>query len=107
MLAFMSIQSYAWVGLAIFSLSVGASAEPVLNSQADDGEFEGWATYHEKAGVKTGDVWSLADDGVLICRGQPRGYLYTKKSYVNFTLSFEWRWPVGGEAGKGGVLLRT
>jgi hypothetical protein len=107
MLALVNIHSYVWTGLALFAFSVGASAEPVLISQKDDGEFEGWASYQEKAGVKTGDVWSLGDDGVLSCRGKALGYLYTEKSYTNFTLSFEWRWPPGGEAGKGGVLLRT
>ena len=107
MLVFMNIQSYAWTGLAIVSFSAGASAEPVLNSQAADGGFEGWAVYQEKSSGKTGDAWFLGDDGVLICRGQELGYLHTEKSYTNFTLSFEWRWPPGGEAGKGGILLRT
>jgi hypothetical protein len=96
-----------WTGLVLLAFSVEASAEPVLRSLTDDGEFEGWATYQKKDGAKTGNVWSLGDDGVLTCRGQALGYLYTEKSYTNFTLSFEWRWPPSGVAGKGGVLLRT
>lgn len=51
------------------------------------------------------DVWST-DDGVLICRGKPLGYLYTKQDYRDFTLGLEWRWPEGAEPGKGGVLVR-
>lgn len=51
------------------------------------------------------DVWSV-EDGVLVCKGQPFGYLFTKDSYQDFTLSFEWRWPEGKEPGNSGVLLR-
>ena len=107
MFALMNFHSCAWAGLVLVAFSVAASAEPVLRSQTDDGGFKGWAAYQEKAGVRTGDVWSLDDDQVLTCRGQALGYLYTTKSYTNFTLSFEWRWPPGGKAGKGGILLRT
>lgn len=86
--------------------SLGAQSEPLLTSQTDGGEIAGWGSFHEKAGTKTGAVWELGEGGVLACSGQPRGYLYTKESHANFTLSFEWRWPPGGEPGKGGILLR-
>jgi hypothetical protein len=56
-------------------------------------------------GVKKEDVWSV-EDGVLICKGQPFGYLFTEGSYQDFTLNFEWRWPEGKEPGNSGVLLR-
>jgi hypothetical protein len=56
-------------------------------------------------GAKKEDVWSVVD-GVLICKGRPNGYLFTNNSYQDFTLSFEWRWAPGGEAGNSGVLLR-
>jgi hypothetical protein len=52
-------------------------------------------------------VWSLDDDGVLHCKGSPLGYLYTEKDYANFVLELDWRWPLGKEPGKGGVLIRT
>lgn len=51
------------------------------------------------------DVWRT-EDGVLICSGNPLGYLYTKTDYRDFTLKLEWRWPEGNEPGKGGALIR-
>jgi len=51
------------------------------------------------------DVWSI-DNGILICKGKPLGYLYTQKDYDDFVLTLEWRWPPGKKAGNGGVLFR-
>jgi hypothetical protein len=52
------------------------------------------------------DVWRVDENGILICKGQPLGYLHTKKSYQDFTLSLEWRWAPGTEPTNSGVLLR-
>jgi len=54
--------------------------------------------------VERQDVWRT-EDGVLICSGNPLGYLYTKNDIRDFTLKLEWRWPEG-KPGKGGVLIR-
>lgn len=67
--------------------------------------LEGWSHVLVGEGVKKEDVWSV-QDGVLVCKGQPLGYLFTKDAYEDFTLSFEWRWPEGKEPGNSGVLLR-
>lgn len=67
--------------------------------------LDGWSHVLVGDGVKKEDVWSV-QDGVLVCKGQPLGYLFTKESYQDFTLSFEWRWPEGKEPGNSGVLLR-
>lgn len=50
-------------------------------------------------------VWSVAD-GMIICKGQPFGYLRTEESYQDFTLTFDWRWAPGQNPGNSGVLLR-
>jgi hypothetical protein len=63
-----------------------------------------WKAFHE-GDAKLADVWKL-DGGVLTCKGTPKGYLYTTKSYTDFILKLEWRWPPQGKAGNGGVLLR-
>ena len=59
----------------------------------------------DKSPVKA-DVWKVDENGVLICKGQPLGYLHTKRSYQDFTLSLEWRWAPGTEPTNSGVLLR-
>ena len=100
--------------LAVLSTGVAAAFEEhrprqprdLLTAQSALGELVGWKSFHEKAGTKTGDVWKLTD-GVLVCKGAPKGYLYTEKAYRNFALELEWRWPAGKKPGNGGVLLRT
>jgi len=54
--------------------------------------------------VAMGEVWRM-EDGVLVCSGNPLGYLYTRQDYRDFTLKLEWRWPED-KPGKGGVLIR-
>ena len=98
----------------LFSLALLAgpllAAEPaqpqdLIVAQDASGEFSGWKSFHEGDGVRTGDVWRLAD-GVLSCQGRPKGYLYTEKQYTNFVLELDWRWPPGKKPGNGGVLVR-
>jgi hypothetical protein len=56
--------------------------------------------------VNVEDVWKV-EDGVLVCKGQPFGYLVTEKEYIDFELSLEWKWPASGrkQGGNNGVLL--
>lgn len=83
-----------------------AAAISLLPRQGADGEFPGWRSFHETPGTKTPDVWQLQPDGVLVCKGQPRGYLYTERDYQDFTLEFEWRFPAGATNSNGGALIR-
>jgi len=53
-----------------------------------------------------------AKDGAIVCGGRPNGYMYTEKSYKDFTLRFDWRYkrPEGLEdeskfGGNSGYLL--
>lgn len=64
-----------------------------------------WLWLCEAPGVSIDKVWQT-EGGVLICKGAPKGYIYTAKDYTNFVLRLEWRWPLGKKAGNGGVLLR-
>ena len=36
-------------------------------------------------------------DGALIVSGKPTCYIYTEKSYKDYVLSFEWRFPAGSK----------
>ncbi|MBN1422549.1 MAG: DUF1080 domain-containing protein [Planctomycetes bacterium] len=80
---------------------------PLLTEQTPAGELAGWKSFHETPGTKTGDVWTLGADGVLICKGTPRGYIYTEKEYGDFVIRFQWRHPKGATKSNGGVLVRT
>lgn len=66
--------------------------------------FDGWShVLVEDMALE--DVWSV-EDSVIVCKGEPLGYLHTDTSYQDFVLTFEWRWAPGGEPGNSGVLLR-
>jgi hypothetical protein len=68
-------------------------------------DLTGWSYHLVDEKVKKEDVWSVGD-GIIVCKGQPLGYLFTEDSYQDFTLTFEWRWAPGKEPGNSGVLLR-
>lgn len=53
--------------------------------------------------IDPADVWEVRDR-VIRCSGVPNGYMRTKKTYQDFKLIVEWRWPQ--EPGNSGVLLR-
>ena len=65
-----------------------------------------WNFYVEKDDVKVEDVFSFSDNGILVCKGQPFGYLCTKESYKNFKFSIQWRWPEGETPTNSGVFLK-
>jgi len=57
-------------------------------------------------GIKAEDVFSFAEDGSLLCKGQPYGYLATKESFKNFKLALEWRWSEGVQPTNSGIFLK-
>jgi hypothetical protein len=72
----------------------------------DGKSLEGWDYFLVDPDVKMEEVWSVRD-GVLICKGDPLGYLHTKNDYKDFRLTLQWRWAPGKEPGNSGVLLRA
>lgn len=96
------------VTLVLLSLVGAAQAEdqkPGAKSLFNGKNLDGWSYHLVDPNVKMEDVWRV-EDGVLICKGSPLGYLVTKDSFKDFCLVVEWRWPAGKEAGNSGVLLR-
>jgi hypothetical protein len=68
-------------------------------------DLSGW-TAHLTEGGTMDEVWRV-EGGILICKGQPVGYLRTTDDFVNYVLKLEWRFdPVTKKAGNSGVLLR-
>ena len=67
--------------------------------------LDGWRAYlsDHRSGLES--VWSV-HEGILICKGEPLGYLFTKEAYTNFRLNLEWRWAPGESPGNSGVLFR-
>ncbi|MDX1680822.1 MAG: DUF1080 domain-containing protein [Akkermansiaceae bacterium] len=72
--------------------------------------LEGWSSvlWSEDGSAESlskEDVWSV-EDGVLICKGKPLGYLQTTEDYQDYVLNLEWRWAPGTTPTNSGVLLR-
>jgi len=67
-------------------------------------DLSGWDFYLVDSSATMEEVWSV-EDGILICQGEPFGYLYTENDYESFQLVVEWRWPE--EPGNSGVLMRV
>lgn len=68
-------------------------------------DLDGWTPYLGSPGDPT-KVWSV-QDGVLICEGNPVGYIRTQQKYMSFELELEWRFEPTKGAGNSGVLLRV
>lgn len=86
------------------SVTVESSADQLGVKLFNGEDFAGWSHVLVDE-VPFDQVWSV-EDGVIICQGEPFGYLQTEAAYQDFVLSFEWRWAPGGEPGNSGVLLR-
>jgi hypothetical protein len=90
------------VSIHFFSSAQGQKS----NINLFNGEsLDGWEYYLVDRDLKMEDVWSV-EDGLLVCKGDPMGYLCTRNLYTNFKLVLEWRWAPGKEAGNSGVLMR-
>ena len=50
--------------------------------------FDGWKFHLGKEGADNNGTFTIKE-GNLICSGKPSGYMYTEKSYSNYTLHFE------------------
>jgi hypothetical protein len=68
-------------------------------------DLTGWKFHLKEPSARMTDVWSV-QDGVLMCKGTPLGYLYTEDAFTNFRLKVDWRWAPGTKPGNSGVLLR-
>jgi Domain of Unknown Function (DUF1080) len=68
------------------------------DKKADDFEklfngknFTGWKFQLPK-GADAEKTWTIKD-GVIHCTGQPNGYFYTDKSYKDYVITYDWRYP--------------
>ncbi len=102
--------SLAAAAVALLLVSI-AGAQPRAVSLFNGKDLSGWSHFLVDSKVPASDVWSVKD-GVLVCKGEPLGYLYTNDDFTSFTLIVEWRWALGAAASLGrvpnsGVLMRV
>ena len=70
-----------------------------------------WQVFSSDAVTEANRVWKLVQDSpesevVLVCSGEPKGYLFTKEPVTDFELTLEWKYPTD-ENGNSGVLVYT
>ncbi len=88
--------------LALGSLTVGGTTIALFNGQ----DLSGWTAdvpaADNDARVRPSFV---VRDGLLVSMGEPRGHLITDRSFSNYRLEVEYRFP--GEGGNCGVLVHA
>jgi len=103
--------------VSLGSMAEGSETKPAAGSEskpteAQDSEtialfngksFDGWQMHLKDSDVDPKEVWEVRD-GAIWCKGEPFGYMRTKKEYSDFKLVVEWRWPE--KPSNSGVLLR-
>ncbi len=91
--------------LACFQLAAFAQTQSEATALFNGKNLEAWEYYLVDPDLAMEDVWRV-EDGLLICEGEPMGYLATEQAYTNFKLVVEWRWAPNQDPGNSGVLMR-
>lgn len=87
----------------LLSLAVSVTGQENLFEKTNLNE---WDFHTDKEGIQAADVYSFTADGVLKCKGEPFGWLGTKKKYKNFKLELEYRWAEGAKPTNSGIFVR-
>lgn len=92
------------IGLLAGMVSLGF-AEEDWKPLFDGKSFSGW-TIEMKDAASAETIWTI-NDGIIVVngKGQAPGVLRTEKSYTNYELEFQWRWP--NAPGNSGCLIHT
>jgi len=97
-----AVSLMTWMVIPISGAPPGASSEvELLTPQKDISEY--WVPE-----VAPPDTWPVKD-GVIMCKGEPHGYIRTKKEYTNYIFKVEWRFkPEGAPPNpNSGVLINV
>jgi hypothetical protein len=65
----------------------------------------GWKHVSAEQATALADVWTVKD-GILVCRGDPIGFLHSDRFFTNFRLLVEYRWAPGAKPGNSGIFSR-
>ncbi len=70
-----------------------------------------WKQFSSLPATEDAPVWKIVRDDdakefVLVCSGEPKGYLHTTDAWADFELTLEWKYPKDTD-GNSGVLVYT
>jgi len=102
----MALVLLASVKTALGTEPSAISSEPPVGSVMlwNGRDLGGWTVFFKEPEKVPGPVWSLHDAALNFQKVDSLGYVRTEKSYGDYHLHVEWRWPDG--AGNSGVLLQ-
>jgi len=98
------------VAVLIWLAVPSAAADPNEVVLFNGKNFDGWTAVIGKPDFKLEDIWSVADGGILVCKGKgkPSGYLRSSRDdFHDYTLTLQWRFPAGTSGGNSGVLVHA
>jgi len=95
----------AAAGLTLVSCSSPQSSADKARTLFNGKDLTGWTPVLQDPNVKPEAVWSVRD-GILVCKGEPLGYLASAESYTHFRLAAEYRWAPGQTPGNSGLFGR-
>lgn len=75
------------IALALIASEAYSQTEDLFNGK----DLSNWNFVVADDKVPASDVFLIKDKAILI-KGNPFGYMYTKKKYRNYTLELEWSW---------------
>ena len=96
----MILRTTNFIVLSVLVLGLGYASTA---GEKDSDGFDALDDFEKDFTVAFGDAksWNV-NKGVFECSGKPNGYICTKKSYSNYTLTLEFRYPE--QAGNTGIL---
>ena len=109
LLAAILLLAFLATGGASSTDGVVRGLEPVFGKKIrlfDGKSIAGWRAHFRDGSTDPSRAW-VVEDGILVCKGQPIGYLQTDMQFENYELVIEWRFDPTKGAGNSGVLLRT
>ena len=93
-----TILSATTILLALLTISCTQQSKKIFNGK----DLNNWNFVVENNAVPVDEVYGVKD-GMIVIKGEPLGYMYTKEKYSNFTLELEYRWA--NEASNSGVFF--
>lgn len=90
----------------LFALVLAPFAFAAVTSAGDDGwmklfngkDLSGWTVFVNPKQKGDPEKVFTVKDGIIVCQGQPFGYLLTEKEYADYVLKVQWRWGEKGPA---------
>lgn len=92
-------------GILILFLAVVLTSCEQKHELFNGKDLTGWVAYVDGSSNVSPEEVYMVQDGNLLIKGQPFGYLRTDCKYSNYTLNVEWRWTE--EPSNSGIFQRV